>query len=412
MYTWGTSKHLAFMDTAPAIPESDVISLEEHVARLQALLHASRQVHSSIAVDEVLSCTLNVLVRELELEGAAIFPPGGADPLASCGVPPQGAATDELESPVYPLLARDGATLANLVLRLAPGGALNVYEQDFIEGLLLQAAVALENATLHERDVQWARVQQDLDAARKIQQSLLPRSMPVLPGFSIAGRSSMCFEVGGDYLDVVSLPHGDQLFVAADVPGKGLASAIVATSFRSALRSLLSQPLPLVEIATRVGQQHWEEGAEARRRYVTAIFVRLRRESGEIEVVNAGHNPALLLSPDGTTYLIEASGAPLGLLPGMQYAAQTFPFAAGSRLLLYTDGLTEVFCGEDEFGCERLTGAFRDAVYSKASPDAQQVLDQLWSSLSAFSSHAAQSDDMTALAVCHLGTPQQEASFA
>ena len=402
VYTWGTLKPTC-MDTIPVLSDMEAVSLEEHVARLEALLEASRQVHSSIAVQDVLSCTLAVLVRELELDGAAVLPAAGGEPLATRGSLPALASAD-LSLRGSALLARDGSPLARLVLSPGAGRQLNVYEQDFVERLLLQASVALENATLHERDLQWARVQQDLDAARNIQQSLLPRSMPDLPGFSIAGRSSMCFEVGGDYLDVVSLPDGDQLLIVADVAGKGLASAIVATSFRSAFRSLLTQPVPLVEIVTRVGQQHWEEGTEARRRYVTAIFVRLRTQAGEIEVVNAGHNPALLVLPDGAVRLIEASGAPLGLLPGMTYAAETHRFAPGSRLLLYTDGLTEVFCGEDEFGCERLTDAFQHI----ASPDASEVLDQLWSRLTAFASQTAQTDDMTALAVCHLAPSQQE----
>lgn len=387
----------ALMDTAPAVQESELVSLEQHIARLEALLQASRQVHSSIAVQEVLSRTLAVLVRELELDGAAVTSPSG-ELLATYGA----LSTANAVQRRYPLLSRDGTPLAELAL---PGiGSLHVYEQDFLDGLILQAAVALENATLHERDLQWARVQQDLDAARNIQQSLLPRAMPALQGFSIAGRSSMCFEVGGDYLDAMTLPSGDPLFIVADVAGKGLASAIMATSFRSALRSLLSQPLPLVEIATRVGQQHWEEGAEARRRYVTAILVRLHLASGELEVVNAGHNPALLVLHDGRTQWIEASGAPLGLLPGMTYAAERQVFPPGSRLLLYTDGLTEVFRGDEEFGSERLSEAFHAIVPAEANA----ILDSLWATLFAFSSSAPQSDDMTALAVCHLGPSQQQ----
>ncbi len=144
--------------------------------------------------------------------------------------------------------------------------------------------------------------------------------MPQIAGFSIAGRSTTCYEVGGDYLDAILLPDGSHLLVVADVAGKGLASAIVATSIRSALRSVTTHPLSLAEMATRVGQQHWQEGAEARRCYMTALLMRLERETGQIEVVNAGHNPAALVLPDGSARLIEASGTPLGMLPGMTYS--------------------------------------------------------------------------------------------
>jgi serine phosphatase RsbU (regulator of sigma subunit) len=228
--------------------------------------------------------------------------------------------------------------------------------------------------------------------------------MPDLPRFSIAARSTPCYEVGGDYLDTVLLPDGTHLLVVADVAGKGLASAIVATSFRSSLRSLLTQPLPLKEIVARVGDQHWGEGTEARRRYVTAIFVRMNIDTQEIEVVNAGHNPGALILPDGTTRMIHASGTPLGMLPGRTYESEVLPFVPGSRILLYTDGLTEVFHDEDEYGSERLTETFKGI----ASNSADTILDTLWETLSIFTNEPHQSDDMTALAVCHLSASQQE----
>lgn len=389
------------MDLATPQSAPQSLSLEEQIARLQALLEASRQVHSTIAVDEVLAGTARILVRELEVEGAAFLSPDSGAELASYGTPP---TPPHAGCARYPLLAKDGTSLAELVVQTSEGCNLSVYEQDFIEGLVLQAAVALENAMYHERDVQWARVQQDLDAARGIQRSLLPKAMPVIAGYSIAARSVTCYEVGGDYLDVVSLPDGSSLFVVADVAGKGLASAIVATSFRAAFRSLVTQPLSLEEMVSRVGQQHWEEGAEARRRYVTAIFARLDPGKESFEFVNAGHNPAALVLPEGEVRMIEASGTPLGLLPGMRYSAETAAFPPGSRLLLYTDGLTEVFCGEEEFGCDRLTEEFRTG----SRGDAEANLELLWAQLHSFSTGSPQTDDMTALAVMHLPAAGKE----
>lgn len=390
------------MDALTTSTRADkLLSLEEQVVRLQALLEASRQVHSIVSVSHVLKRTAQVLVRELEIEGAVFLSAESGEVLASYGSPDP---ESELNAR-FNLVGRDNKSVAELVVTPGGGEELSIYEEDFIDGLALQAAVALENATYHERDLHWARVQQDLDAARNIQRSLLPTEMPNIPGFSIEGRSSACYEVGGDYMDTVLLPDGTQLFVVADVAGKGLASAIIATGFRSAFRSLASQPLSLVDLANRLGQQHWEEGIEARRRYVTAIFLRLRPDLGQIEVVNAGHNPALIALPDGSVIRIPASGTPLGMLPGMSYSAETAAFPPGSRVLLYTDGLTEVFCGDDEFGCDRLSDSFRDA-----SPhDAAANLATLWEILRSFSDNAPQTDDMTAIAICHLAPPQESA---
>jgi serine phosphatase RsbU (regulator of sigma subunit) len=295
--------------------------------------------------------------------------------------------------PAFPLDDRDGRRMTQLIVALPEGRELTIYEADFLEGLALQAAVALENARNHKRNVEFARVQQDLDAARGIQRSLLPHHLPAIEGYTLDFRSVTCYEVGGDYLDVVTQPDGSILMAVADVAGKGLASAIMATSFRSAFRAVAAQGLPLDELATRMNQHHWQEGEEARRRYVTAIFARLYPDAGELEIVNAGHNPGFAIHPNGSHCQFEAAGTPLGLLPGMHYASERCPFPPGSRLLFYTDGLTEAFRGEEEFGPERLMDHFSHA----NSPKADGILDTLWTAIGNFVEGGPQGDDMTAL---------------
>ncbi len=371
----------------------ETIDLQQQVARLQALLEASRQVHSTIHENEVLEQVLRIVVRELEMAGAA-FPHAGLvygdDPTAS------GASADTLLS--WPLPDRAGNSMAELVVAKPDGRELTLYESDFIEGLALQAAVALETARNHKRNVEFARVQQDLDAARSIQRSLLPNRLPEIAGYSLAFRSDTCYEVGGDYLDVVEQPDGKLLIVVADVAGKGLASAIWSVSFRSSLRGMAVAGMPLDELATRMNQHHWGEGEEARRRYVTAILLRLDPVAGEIEVVNAGHNPGFLVEPGAGPHQFKAVGTPLGLLPGMQYKSEKHAFVPGARLLFYTDGLTEVFKGDEEYGPERLLNEFFTCSVTKAD----DILDSLWSAIQAFSDGGPQSDDMTALALCRV----------
>ncbi len=206
--------------------------------------------------------------------------------------------------------------MAELIVAAPDGRELTLYEADFIEGLALQAAVALENARNHKRNIAFARVQQDMDAARLIQRSLLPQKLPSIPGYSMSFRSVTCYEVGGDYLDLVEQPDGSLLIVVADVAGKGLASAIMATSFRAAFRAMAVTGMPLDELATRMNQHHFQEGEEARRRYVTAIFLRLHPDPGEIEVVNAGHNPGFLVAPGAKPHEFNAAGTPSGPAAG------------------------------------------------------------------------------------------------
>jgi serine phosphatase RsbU (regulator of sigma subunit) len=368
----------------------ETIDLQQQVARLQALLEASRQVHSTTQEEEVLEQVLRIVVRELEMAGAA-FPSAGM----TYGEAPDGEGNGAAVL-TYPLEDRAGERMAELLVAPPDGRALTIYETDFIEGLALQAAVALENARNHKRNVEFARVQQDMDAARAIQRSLLPHKLPKIAGYSLGFRSDTCYEVGGDYLDVVAQPDGSLLMAVADVAGKGMASALMSTSFRSAFRAMAADGPPLGDLATRMNQHHWAEGEEARRRYVTAIFLRLHPEAGEIEVVNAGHNPGFLLQPDLAPRLFEAAGTPLGMLPGMRYESERCEFAPGTRLLFYTDGLTEVFRGDEEFGPERLLDAFLKCSAQKAD----DILDALWAAIESFAEGGPQGDDMTALALC------------
>ena len=379
------------MAAGTQLPGNDeTIDLQQQVARLQALLEASRQVHSTIREEEVLEQVLRIVVRELEMAGAA-FPGTGR----SYGqIPEVGENGSPL--PIFLLQDREGGRMAELVVAPPDGRELTLYEADFLEGLTLQAAVALENARNHKRNVEFARVQQDLDAARGIQQSLLPQTLPEIPGYSLAFRSVTCYEVGGDYLDIVEEPDSSLLIAVADVAGKGLASAIMATSFRAAFRAMAVQEMPLEELATRMNQHHWTEGEEARRRYVTAIFLRLHPETAELEVVNAGHNPGFLLEPDGKFCQFESTGTPLGLLPGMRYTSQKCGFIPGARLLFYTDGLTEVFRGDEEFGPERLMDVFSKCRVDKAD----DILGAIWTAIEDFAEGGPQGDDMTALALC------------
>jgi serine phosphatase RsbU (regulator of sigma subunit) len=201
----------------------------------------------------------------------------------------------------------------------------------------------------------------------------------------------------------VDQPDGSILMVVADVAGKGMASAIWSTSFRSAFRAMAASGPPLEELVTRMNQHHWAEGEEARRRYLTAIFLRLYPETGELIVVNAGHNAGFLVHPGAAPHLFEASGTPLGLLPGMRYSSEKCVFTPGTRLLFYTDGLTEVFRGDEEFGPERLLEEFSNCSQKKADG----ILEALWAAIEKFSEGGPQGDDMTALALFRWTDPAE-----
>jgi serine phosphatase RsbU (regulator of sigma subunit) len=376
-------------------PERDEsLFAKQQVVRLQALLEASRVIHSTIALDEVLNTVLRIVVRELELDGAYFthFPNTYGD-VPSTDAPDPGWLS-------FPLHDKNGATFTELIVIPPAGRTLTFDEVDFLESLAIQSSVAIENARFHEHQVQWQKIESDLANARQVQRSLLPQEMPHIPGYTVAIRQVTCYAVGGDYLDILP-PHepgGPTTIVVADVAGKGLASAMVGASFRSAFRAMVNSGISLLDIATRMNALHWNEGEQSRRRYVTAILLQLDPATDTMQVVNCGHNPAFLVVGCGDTEMatiqhIHASGTPVGMLPFSTYTAEKYSLPKGARLLLYTDGLTEVFRGEEEFGDERLLQTFMncEAVGSDA------VLDSLWTTLDEFSDGQEQSDDMTAM---------------
>ena len=193
---------------------SEALVAQQQVVRLQALLEASRRLHSTIELDEVLHITLEIVVRELELDGAFFT----AFPQTYGEVPPELQAWASLAPDIagsagpgwpellrYPLYGKDGAPFTELVVLLPQDRVLDLDETDFLESLAVQASVAIENARFHQRALQWQRVESDLAAARQVQISLVPQQMPEIPGYRIGARSMACYEVGGDYLDIVSL---------------------------------------------------------------------------------------------------------------------------------------------------------------------------------------------------------------
>ncbi len=395
--------------------QDEALFAQQQVVRLQALLEASRLIHSTIVLDEVLNTVLRIVVRELELAGAFFkhFLNSYGDVPQSFSVPDRDAVGHPLVERTgdttlwvrFPLHDKAGATFTELIVIRPPERTLTLDELDFIESLAIQASVAIENARFHERTVQWQRVESDLASARQVQRSLLPQEMPHIPGYRMATRSVTCYEVGGDYLDIVPMANGKTTIVVADVAGKGLASALVGTSFRSAFRAMVNSGIPLLEIATRMNLLHFNEGEQSRRRYVTAFFLQLDPESDSMEIVNCGHNPAFLasVSEAGAAPVlvrkIGASGTPVGLLPFSTYEVERIALPVGSRLLLYTDGMTEVFrsgvdgASDDEFGEDRLLQTFLDC---PAVTTPEQILQTVWSTLDAFGDQE-QSDDMTAM---------------
>jgi len=195
-----------------------------------------------------------------------------------------------------------------------------------------------------------AHVEQELELAREIQQSLVPKTYPDSPGLDIFGSCTPAFEVGGDYFDAFKTECGGYtIFIMSDVSGHGFASALVSMQFRTLARAaLIDAEKSLSSIVERINDVFSTEN-ENGSMFITALFLRYCHKTKTMEFVNAGHH-----DPIGITDITYAAGIPLGIQAQMPFPVTSTPFEEGQSLLLYTDGIIEEENEEGEMYGDRI----------------------------------------------------------
>jgi serine phosphatase RsbU (regulator of sigma subunit)/anti-sigma regulatory factor (Ser/Thr protein kinase) len=227
-----------------------------------------------------------------------------------------------------------------------------------------RAAIAIDRAQLTEQRA----------VTEIMQRTLLPDALPQVPGVRFSAKylpADSGVRIGGDWYDVLQLANGRLALVIGDVVGRGVLAASVMSEIRTALRAYLAEghELPVVMALLNDMLVSME-----RRRSATAAIVELDLERGELQIVSAGHLPALLIGPDGAPTLLEhRGGPPLGVTTGTEYPIARFQFDAGSALLLYTDGLVERRGESIDEGLSRLAEAGRRAAAGEESSFADRV---------------------------------------
>ncbi len=230
-------------------------------------------------------------------------------------------------------------------------------------------------------------LEDDLELAGKIQRELLPKQSISVKGWEFGYRYKPAGIVSGDFCDFIPLNDSTFFFVLGDVSGKGISASLMMSQLHALTRSFLSFGLPLVEIVRRTNRLFCESILS--NNYATMIFGRANSE-GEIEFCIAGHNPPMILKENEITR-IRATGIPVGLFCNSEYNVCKFKLESGNTILTYTDGLTESFVNETEYGETRLLEYFLKA--GSQPPDL--ILDDLLKDHSAFLNGTNASDDVT-----------------
>jgi sigma-B regulation protein RsbU (phosphoserine phosphatase) len=238
----------------------------------------------------------------------------------------------------------------------------------WLQGLCEHVAVAVHNARRfqHERHER-QRMSKEEHEARAIQQALLPKSSPYIPGFTVSGLSIPAGAVGGDWYDFISFDDGCWGLVLADVSGKGTAAALLMSATRGMLRSLAQTCSGPGQVLTRLNRLLVEDFPSGK--FVTMLLAVLNPTTRELTYSSAGHLRPLLIDESGARFLDSERGMPLGLGTGEFSEGRVF-LSKGSRLVFYSDGITEATGQSDEeYGAERM----RDHVLQSGS-SAESIL--------------------------------------
>jgi phosphoserine phosphatase RsbU/P len=377
-----------------AVPPPRVVEIEQ-VDALLKLHKASQKISSILDLDELVDKVVNDVARsfgcvdadlylhneergELVLasacgcDGCDAHGPGHSMKIGKEGMVGHVAATGQMRyapdvrvDPYY--IGCEESTLSEVAIPLHVDGQLvgvfstSHHQLDafppeqlrLLQALCSDVAVAIHNARRF-RDEQHRRQEMSREAqeARTIQQALLPKASPYIPGFAVSAFSISAGAVGGDWYDFIPMGDGRWALVLADVSGKGTAAALLMSATRGMLRSLAETSCTPSEVLTKLNRLL--VGDFPAGRFVTMVYAVLDAARRKLQFSSAGHLQPLLVAGGQARFVETEKGIPLGIRSG-DYSQIEVDLPKDARLVLYSDGITEAENGEEEeYGVGRL----------------------------------------------------------
>jgi len=403
----------------------------EQIEDLLKLQKAAQRISSILDLDELIDKVVNdiarsfgcidadiylhneqrgelVLARACGCDGCAVHGPGHSLKIGKEGMVGYVAATGQMryapdvrKDPYY--IGCEESTLSEVAIPLHVNGQLvGVFSTShhrldafppaqirLLQALCNDVAIAVHNARrFREEQQQREHLNREAQEARAIQQSLLPKSAPSIPGFLISGLSVPARAVGGDWYDFIPLDHGRWGLVLADVAGKGTAAALLMSATRGMLRSLAEAVCTPGEVLTKLNRLLVEDFPAGR--FVTMVYAVLDPARRTLVFANAGH-PAPLLITDGKSQFLDTErGMPLGIGTG-DFSESQISLPEGSRLMFYSDGISEASnLQQEEYGLIRLRNRL-------ALPDASAT--SVLEDVRCFAGESGLTDDATVILV-------------
>jgi sigma-B regulation protein RsbU (phosphoserine phosphatase) len=290
-----------------------------------------------------------------------------------------------------PMRNRQGKIIGVLQVLNKKKGVFDREDELFLKAFSDHVAIAIETAWLHKEIVEKELVEKEIHIAASIQQRLIPKELPKIPGYDVDAVALPSKTVGGDFYDLVSLTDNKFMLAVADVSGKGIPASLLVSTLHASLHAYIQMELTLDELVRRLNVMvHRNTTPE---RFITFFVSILDIETNMFSYVNAGHNFPLLIGKNGgTIQMLESVGMPLGMFGSAEYHSTSVPLQQGDVLVLYTDGVTEAMTKSLlEYGEER----FRECLISNIQRPVREMKERVVADIQKFTAGEPQSDDLT-----------------
>src|SRR5215831_1782013 len=273
-----------------------------------------------------------------------------------------------------PIIRYDGEVIGAINLESDRPGYYDDKDLNLLTMFASLAASAIDHTLLYRKVVRQQHVESELELARAVVDTLLPRAFPIIEGFDIYGMTIPVREIGGDYFDFIDSITERLGLIVADVSGKGLAAALIMVSFRAYIHATVINELAMRVVMARVNRLIHETTDGDR--FITTFYGLIDPENKRLLYINAGHNPPMLLRKDGTSKLLTQGGMPLGIFETSRYSESVLELQPDDVLVLYTDGVVEARNQRDEeFGLRRLEEVVRGMSDRRAHEIVKSVMD-------------------------------------
>lgn len=256
-----------------------------------------------------------------------------------------------------------------------------------------QVQAAIENDRFHKEALENEAMKRELAVAAEIQKRILPEKLPEVEGYDISGINIPSKEVSGDYYNAFELEDGRYALIVADVTGKGMPASLLVSTLDASLQSYLGFQIPLSEMAVKMNTIIFNSSTADK--FITFFIAVLNPKNGELDIINAGHNPALILRNDGKMEKIDAGGVAFGMFDmGLPFEGQKLTLEKGERLFIFSDGIPEAMdVEEEEYSDERMEEFF----INETSDSSREFISKILWDVRTYTKGASQSDDITAI---------------